>query len=364
MLIDVVLLLPFYQLHLLISAKALEWGKKNFFLVIILAWILYLYLFWKIGVKFPILMDDNHIFSIDQAMSRVGVIGVTVMAILSGFGAVNTPYTYLFIFLKNVTLEDVLAAEKKLIHSMEMIFTKKRKLLIQKRTSPSESHSGGFMKRMIQSFSGSGNALDLSKSEQEIQGLESLSQQIYQELDHLLVERERILFAKTWKGQYFNILGYIFSAYCIYRIIMASINIVFNRVGKTDAVTHLLGLVAHYFDAEFDATFWSQQISFILVGIIILSSIRGLLIQLMKIFKVWSSHNQSNNVVLLLGQIMGMYFLSSVLMLRMNLPVQYRVIITEILKGIQFDFYHRWFDVIFLISSVASIVLVFFIQKQ
>ena len=39
--------------------------------------------------------------------SRVGVVGVTLMAILSGFGAVNCPYTYMDYFARIVTPLDV-----------------------------------------------------------------------------------------------------------------------------------------------------------------------------------------------------------------------------------------------------------------
>ena len=39
--------------------------------------------------------------------SRVGVVGVTLMAILSGFGAVNCPYTYMDYFARIVTPADV-----------------------------------------------------------------------------------------------------------------------------------------------------------------------------------------------------------------------------------------------------------------
>lgn len=106
-----IVLLPMYQIRLIVLGRQhSSWDSKWAAAATGFLWVVYLWAFWKVGDPFPILGEERGmlakrrhctgIFTIEQVMSRVGVIGVTLMAVLSGFGAVSAPYTYLFYFLK------------------------------------------------------------------------------------------------------------------------------------------------------------------------------------------------------------------------------------------------------------------------
>ncbi|CAN7980191.1 unnamed protein product [Ixodes pacificus] len=218
---------------------------------------------------------------------------------------------------------------------------------------------------------------DIGQLKQSVDALEEFSRQLFLETVELHNMLERIEWSKTFKGKYFNFIGYFFSLYCIWKIFICTINIVFDRVGRVDPVTRGMEIAVHYMGFDVDVKFWSQHISFILVGIIVVTSIRGLLITLTKFFYAISSSKSSNIIVLALAQIMamlifsdhettfqGMYFVSSVLLIRMNMPAEYRSIITEVLGDLQFNFYHRWFDVIFLVSALSSIGFLYLAHKQ
>ncbi|GET04356.1 Golgi pH regulator B isoform X2 [Rhizophagus clarus] len=369
----VIILIPAYQLYLLITNIQNSLPRRYSITIALVCWLIYFYGFWKVGDFFPIKNTERKSIPDDTliqfGMSRVGVLGVTIMAILSGFGAVNSPYATLFFFLRQVKDTDIQAAEKKYLQTLDIILNKKRRIIIsqqQRTTNEQSSRVGGFVRRMLNTIA---NEIGISSENisilrQEITGLENLGRQLFLDIEDLYQERDRILYSKTWQGKYYNFMGYNFSIYCIYKIVMAIVNIILSRVGKTDPITYGLTLAIAYFNIkEIDIDFWYQQLSFFTVGIMIFFSIRGLLIQFLKFFRAVSNSVSRNNIVLFLAHIMGMYFLSSVLMLRMSLPEVYRNKITILFKSIDVAFYHRWFDVIFLVSGIASMVFLYFVHQ-
>ncbi|TNN59285.1 Golgi pH regulator [Liparis tanakae] len=331
-LLVLIFVVPFYIGYFVVSNIRLLQRQKLLFACMV--WFTFMYFFWKLGDPFPILSPKHGILSIEQLISRVGVIGVTLMALLSGFGAVNCPYTYMSYFLRNVTDSDILALERRLLQTMDMIVSKKKRIAMTRRQmyqrGEDQNKQTGFW-GMIKSVT-SPQPGNLSLIQQEVDALEELSRQLFLETVDLQATKERIEYSTTFQGKYFNFLGYFFSIYCVWKIFMVK--------------------------------FWSQHISFILVGIIIVTSIRGLLITLTKFFYAISSSKSSNVIVLVLAQIMGMYFVSSVLLMRMSMPLEYRSIVTEVLGELQFNFYHRWFDVIFLVSALSSILFLYLAHKQ
>ena len=129
---------------------------------------------------------------------------------------------------------------------------------------------------------------------QDILIQEELSRQLFLEIHDLINMRERIDWSKTWQGKYFNFLGYFFSLYCTWKIFISTVNIVFDRVGRVDPITKGMEIAVHWFGLEIDVLFWSQHISFILVGAIVVSSTRGLLLTMSKFF-IWISSPKSSN---------------------------------------------------------------------
>ena len=102
-----VALLPLFLLFHLLHRRITS--NRLLVLAVALPYSLFLLVFHRLGVWFPIAVSTDGAAApsllhmpASAFVARLGVLGVTIMATLSGYGAVNTPYTYLQIFWKCV----------------------------------------------------------------------------------------------------------------------------------------------------------------------------------------------------------------------------------------------------------------------
>jgi hypothetical protein len=132
---------------------------------------------------------------------------------------------------------------------MEIVATKKKRVAyIEYENSLKSTYNSSynsmtnkwnFLRRTLNSsftsHSSSNISYNLSTIKQDIVTYEEISSQLYTDLVDLQAVQQRIEDSKTLKGKYFHVLGHFFSLYCIWKIFISFINIVFNRVGRGKA---------------------------------------------------------------------------------------------------------------------------------
>lgn len=136
---------------------------------------------------------------------------------------------------------------------MEIVATKKKRVAYMEyehslKSTYSSSLSSinnkwNFLRRTLNSsFSSSSNnniSYNLSTIKRDISTYEEISSQLYTDLVDLQAIQQRIEFSKTLQGKYFHVVGHFFSIYCVWKIFISFINIIFNRVGKGKSIDEI-----------------------------------------------------------------------------------------------------------------------------
>ena len=437
--------------------------------------------------------NGTNIFTVSRLIARAGVVGVIVLGVLSGFGAIHYPYTTMSLFARPVSDAEIERDEERLVKALETAVERKKRLVLlerelfprsanerrQQRTrasmyfnipleedeasdkrntgsisnNPYENDAvnrnntknnnsrlaaNNFLKDVVTSSARETNASQLlassrdkgapsllSKlassamqfvfsgrnggamtSEQKLQNakfevvaLDRVVRSLFLELKERRALKKRAVESRTTFGRAKNTSGLMMSVCCAVKLLSVFGQIVLGKAKNVDVVTKTLQLLLLSHSVNVTAEQLSQYLSLAFIAFLVGSSTRNFLYFLSRAFDalgtIASSVSGGSNVsetttslVLFCTEIVGLYFLSSVLLVREQLPSQYRDgktfslfggdmhDLSDTFFGMEGDgedasaqskpektFYQSWYDLIFFVSSFASLLVLFAFHK-
>ncbi|KAI1619038.1 Abscisic acid G-protein coupled receptor-domain-containing protein [Exophiala viscosa] len=334
----------------------------------------FLFGFWAMGALLPQSPKiteslSRHDGLFQACLDRLGITGVSLMALLSGFASVSSIWQCFGPRVKPVADTDITRKQAGLDATMDMLAEKKEKLRILEQQSL-DSPIQGFWGRTIGSIRGNKDIQERQTLGMETSGLETMASSLETSLTILRARRSTQLRATTPAGRLSLIFSYVFSCYCIYRICTTTINISRRIVSSrpatssdTDPVTYTIALFARHVYPSLDQASWAQQISFLLSGAMLLASFTAVTqtFHLFSRFMPTVLHATKTNFALLISQISGMYVISSAIMLRGMMPKEVGSVINSALGAglLEPAWVQRWFDGFFMLAVIATAVGIF-----
>ena len=337
-----ILAIPFLEIHSIITASGYEFagpGKAR----LRLAWILqvcgftaWLLGFWWSGAwligRLGLDPANESSQSLNEAsLERIGVIGISVMSLLSGFASVSSPWQNFFSRPKPVTEASIARKAAGLEATQDLLLAKRSRLraLEQKiSTAPTDS----FFQRAIGSIRGNADATERQTLLLEVSGLESMAVSLttsHANLQSRLQQQHR---SRKPTGRLLSAASYFFSLFCLYRIATTTLTFVRRALSShsytsgtfttSDPVDNILALLAKHYDPHLDQVVWARQISFLLSGIILFASFSSV----MQTFRLFARFLPSllkaiqANLALVVAQVCATYVISAALMLRGMMP--------------------------------------------
>ena len=341
-------------------------------------------------------------FAVARAVFRVGVVGVSMLAVLSGFGAVHFPYEVLSLCARPVGDKESKNLTKRMVQATETaVGRRKQEALIRKELReltgegsggnsgtklPSDSSASIFQKLTSflpvspgKRFGGRTDSnrvemlrLKLSAIEQESKAMDHVLHSLFSETMEARMAKERRAAAATAKGRVNDFVGLCMVATCVWRVVGGIYRLAFHRGEVTmlgnDPVTKTLTQVV---SIPISQETMSQVLSLLFIALLVGASLRNFLRVVFRVFVAIGGvgGGTSTMLVLFVSEILGLYFLSSVLLIRNTLPDKYRGFITQAMgadafgggtsesTSADFTFYQNHHESVFLTSAVLTFVL-------
>ncbi|KAL6778518.1 hypothetical protein ACKKBF_B15075 [Auxenochlorella protothecoides x Auxenochlorella symbiontica] len=392
LLLLLLLVLPLY--HTLRLARRRLPGPPALALALLLT-LLFLLAFWRLGRLVP---GGSEAQRAQRAglllpiVARVGALGVVLVAVLSGYGSVTLPYTYISLFIRPVESGEVAVGEERLAAARAALADKRRRIEVLEcgcaaeagdvlaggaagtASSPASGHS---LVRWVSGALRPGpGKRALGTLRAEAGALESLVSALRAEAAELRRERRRAARARTASGHARNALGYLLSLYCVYRMLAAARSLLWGEPGRgADPVGTLVRVAVGVLTrgaVQVDTHILSQYMTLAFVAAISVTSLRGFLLNAQRALSWLTGARRAAPPVFLLTELLGFHAVSTLLLLRRQLAPAHRAAVTAALGGsgsegtadLPLDAFNAWFNRLFLGAALASIALYWTAVRQ
>jgi hypothetical protein len=317
---------------------------------------------------------------LEGCLERIGIIGITLMASLSGFAAVSAVWQTFIVKTRVVTENDIARRQSALQASIEMLATKRSRLRgLELRMS--DSPSGGFLSSMAGALRGTTGTSERSTLAMEITGLESMRLALNSSLYIMQTRRTEQQRAHTHRGRLLIAFSYLFSLYCVYRLGSTSVSFLrrsfvshnalhHTRATAADPVTSVQAMLADHW-AGLGSRAWTRQMSFLLSGVMLLASFNSALQTFLLLSRAFPSlaasaaaFRDATTLALLISDVVATYVISSAILLRGNLPSDVGNVISVALSApLEAKRVDAWFESWFLGSAVLTAVGVWIVKR-
>ncbi|RMD42911.1 hypothetical protein DV735_g2229, partial [Chaetothyriales sp. CBS 134920] len=383
-----VVAIPFLGIHAVVSSsdpqrnsgrlqQRVRWGLE------LVGYAAFLLAFWSLGLLLPPnshphtrpTAPSSHMLSLFQAcLDRLGITGVTLMALLSGFASISAIWQAFGPKAGLVSEAEIARRQVGFDVTLDMIAKKKSQLHSLGSRFSIEAPTQGFWSKTIGSLRTSAQTQEKQLLEMEINGLETMAYSLESSLSMLRSRISEQRRRATRLGRVYSLLSSTFAIYCVYRIV-TTVGSIGHRIAHpeqvrtdyidtskpdSDPITNTIALIARHVYPSLDQAAWAQQSSFLISGIMLVLSFSAVTrtSHLFARFLPSALHTLTRtNFALLISQISGMYVISSALMLRSMMPARVGIVINSALGGsglLEPGWVQRWFDAVFMASVILT----------
>lgn len=361
--IMLVLVIPGFEIWALVSSSKVAKSIQPYVAGVI--FVFHLIAFVQLGRYLPLDTKSSTVSGLGpQALSRLGFLGITAMAMLSGFCSVSAPYTIFFIREKPVNEQTIERLSRSVETTGQLIDDKRREIQqirnqIRERTKMSTT---SLMFKVMASLRSDNLSSDLKSLELELNALTNIKSDLDRDLQNARTKLVRQVQDTTPIGRLYRRMDQGFAVYCMYRVF----NILVFRnpwicrgSSKSDPVVLSLAGLAHTLYPALDLDAWARQMGFTISGLLFVASISSVATTYRTLSKAmpWLKQRSSLGLTpLVVAQVAGTYVVSTSLVLRSNLPKDMSSAVSSAMGSpLDVTFVEIWFDSIFVFVALASV---------